>query len=142
LSEGSSIARVFQEQIKHIIVQTKKEVFTNESFTDACARILAVCTKLSYLNMNQWINSKRVQLSLCDRSANVCCSAHLRTLYINVATFNDCLDLLDGRLDQLSSFTVYIKSVERSPTIADNQVGIVNTKSNLSPLNIVHFSFV
>jgi hypothetical protein len=140
LLEGSSIARLFQEQITHIIVKTRNEVFTNELFTDACARVLAICTNLSYLNMNQWIKGTRSRLLLRDRPLNIC-SSHLRTLSINVETFDDCLCLLDGRLDQLSSFTVNIHSIKRSPMIDDNQVGILYIKYNLSAIKIVNIQY-
>ncbi len=37
--------------------------------------------------------------------------------------FDDCRRLLDGRLNQLSSFTVNIYYIEISSQFADNQVG-------------------
>ena len=117
LLEGSSIARLFREQIRRITVRTENEALTNKSFTDVIARILAICTNLSYLNVNQRKEGNCAKLSLRDRSWNICCSSHLRTLLINVVTFDDYLSLLDDHLEQLSSFTVQVASITRSAVI-------------------------
>ena len=117
------MAHLFQEQITHITVKTNNIVSTCPSFTDTCARILAICTNLSYLNMNQWIDKNCAVLSLHDRPPNICFSSHLRTLFINVETFDDCLCLLDGRLQQLSTFIVRIYSMNTNSSVVHNSVG-------------------
>lgn len=128
LLEGSSVAHLFQEQITHITIKTNNDILTYQSLTDTCARILAICKKLSYLDMNQWIKENCAALSLCDRPPNICFSSHLRTLSINVKIFDDCLCLLDGRLEQLYSFTVNIQFIKRLTTITDSQVCILYLK--------------
>ncbi|CAF1099572.1 unnamed protein product [Rotaria sordida] len=137
LTEGSPIARLFREQIRSITVMTTNEVFTNESFTDTCERILAICINLFRLNMNRWIKGDSAQLSLRHRSPNICCSSYLHTLSINVKSFDDCLCLLDGRLYQLSSFAVNINSIKRSPIITDSQKVLSNLKE-FSLTSIMH----
>jgi hypothetical protein len=106
-------------------------------FTNACASILAIYTKLSYLNINQSVKTRRSKLSFWDRPSNYFSSSHLSTLIFDVERFDDCLYLLDGRFDQLSSFTVNIRSIERSLMIVENEVGIIYIKTICLLSNII-----
>ncbi|CAF1119132.1 unnamed protein product [Rotaria sordida] len=105
-----------------------RDLTEESSIAHTCSNILVICTKLSYLNINQPVKSNHAKLSLWDRSSNVCYSLHLRTLIIDVKHFDDCLHLLDGRLEQLSSFTVNIHSIERFSMIDNNQKIVSNLK--------------
>ncbi|CAF0855047.1 unnamed protein product [Adineta steineri] len=78
--------------------------------------------------MNQWLVTKHSYLSIRDQSSNVCFSSNLHTLFINVDTFDDCLCLLDGRLEQLCSFTVRINCIRRSRMNNNNQKILSNLK--------------
>ncbi|CAF3544951.1 unnamed protein product [Rotaria sp. Silwood1] len=137
LTEESPIACLLQKQIRDITVMTTHEVFTNELFTNTCVRILAICTNLFHLNMNRWIKGDTTQLSLCQQPLNICCSSRLRNLSIKVETFDDCLCLLDGRLDNLSSFTVNINFIKRSSIFADSQKVLSNLKE-FSLTSVMH----
>jgi hypothetical protein len=50
LLEESPIAHLLRKQITHIIFEIREEIFSSLRYTDACAGIFAMCTKLSYLN--------------------------------------------------------------------------------------------
>ena len=78
---------------------------------------------LLYLDMNQSNMRRHSRLTFNDRSRNLYYSSNLHTLFVNVKTFDDCLFLLDGRLKNLSSLTVRVSLIERSPTITDSHVG-------------------
>jgi hypothetical protein len=73
-------------------------------------------------------NSKCTELSFFHVPSNTCYSSQIRFLYVNVSLFDDCLCLLDGRLNQLSSLTIYIKSIERFSIITTNMVNKMNLK--------------
>ena len=49
-------------------------------------------------------------------------SSTLIKLKINVATFRDCLILLDGRLESLSTFIVNVSSIRNAIIVADRAV--------------------
>ncbi|CAF1180627.1 unnamed protein product [Adineta steineri] len=128
LTDESPISHLFQQQIRHLTITSEKEICTSRSFTDVCIRILAMCRNLSYLNMNQWLITNQAYLSIRYRPPNVCFSPNLHTLSINVIDFDDCLRLLDGRLEQLRSFTVRIYSIKRSMVDNNNQKILFNLK--------------
>jgi hypothetical protein len=112
------IARLFKSQIKIIHVANTKSQTTNELFTDACVRIFELCTNLIELDIGR-VQSK---LSIYNRPPNTCLSSNLSVLSVTVTNFDDCLCLLDGRLDQLFSFSVQIDSIDITPSVIDNVV--------------------
>jgi hypothetical protein len=129
LLENSSISGLLGNQLTHITVVIRKITCSGIFFTNTCARILAMYTKLSYLNINQAVKSHRTKLSSWDQPRNFFCSSHLRTLIYDAERFDDCLYLLNGRFDQLSSFTVNIRSIERSSLFDQDQVVILYIKT-------------
>ena len=100
----------------------RKKKSPYESLTDGCTLIFALSKKLVSFDMNQFTASEQAQLLLRNRPSTTCCSSQLRSLFLNLATFDDCLCLLDDRLTQLSSLTVNVKSIERSSTIPSDTV--------------------
>ncbi len=61
-------------------------------------------------------------LSLCNLPSTTFYSSILTHLYIHVETFDDCLYLLDDRLERLTTFSVTIYSIDNSSTIVHNMV--------------------
>jgi len=121
--EESLTAHLLKEQIKSMTVKIRNEMFNDESYTDVYERILSNCPKCSYLDMDQSGAIRYYRLSFEDRSRKICYSSYLHTLFIYVKTFDDCLILLDGRLNNLSSLTVRMSRIETSPIITDSCVG-------------------
>jgi len=111
---------LFKEQITYINVVNTTSETSNELFTDSCARIFALCTKLIELNAGGiGIHAK---LSIYNRLPNTCLSSNLFVLSITVTSFDDCLCLLDGRLNKLVSFSVKIYFIDDTPSMVDNTV--------------------
>ncbi|CAF5058439.1 unnamed protein product, partial [Rotaria sp. Silwood1] len=61
-------------------------------------------------------------LSFVDLPSNTFVSSNLTKLRITVDSFGDCLRLLDGRLNQLSTFIVIIVNVKDSSSTEFNSV--------------------
>jgi hypothetical protein len=66
-----SVDRLFQEQITHITIKIREVFFSDTIFTFTCAKILAMCTKLSYLNINQPIEFNYGKLSLWIQNSDI-----------------------------------------------------------------------
>jgi hypothetical protein len=92
---------------------------------------LTVCKELQYLELKNLTGSD-CTLSLSNFSTNTCFSPILRYLIIDLSTFDDCLYLLDGRLNQLSTFIVEIDDINASSLDIDNTV-------NQSYLKKIHY---
>jgi len=125
--DDSSVARLFKEQIKTLILIPSycKTASLMELFTEACARIIDLCQNLMYLDVNRSSHNDSARLSICNLPRTTFFSSTLVILYANVANFDDCLCLLDGRLTQLTEFIVDIKSIDTSSLDIDNTV-IIN----------------
>jgi len=117
---------LLKEQITTLYLYTKKDT-TIELFTEACVRLLTVCKKLETLTFK---NSNNIQLPLSNFSTSTCLSSTLCYLNIDLSNFDDCLYLLDGRLNQLSTFIIEIVEINTSSLDIDNTVNISYLKEN------------
>ncbi len=52
-------------------------------------------------------------------------SSTLSTLNINVETFDDCLYLLDGRLQCLSTLIIHVENISFTSSTVDDAVSII-----------------
>ena len=84
--------------------------------------IFNVCTNLLYFDFNRWNVNENSRLSLCNPLSTTCYSSTLVFLSANVSTFDDCLCLFDGRLNQLSQLIINIHSINTSAFTIDNTV--------------------
>ena len=66
-------------------------------------------------------------LSFVDLSSTSFTSSKLTKLSVIVDSFADCVCLLDGRLNQLSKFTVVIANVKDHPSVQFNPVNSTET---------------
>ncbi|CAF1321852.1 unnamed protein product [Adineta steineri] len=73
--------------------------------------ILSLCQRLTNLNFCQLFSYRNSFISLFNLPETSCSYSTLIELKINVATFNDCLYLLDGRFDSLSKLTINVKRI-------------------------------
>ena len=115
---GSSINRLFKNQIKIIHVINTQSQTSDELFTYTCFRILALCDNLIELDVGN-VQSK---LLISKRSIYTFWFSKLTFLSVTVACFDDCLYLLDSPLDQLSSFSVKIDFINEISSAIDNLV--------------------
>jgi hypothetical protein len=74
-------------------------------------RIFALFTNLKDLDFGQSIKWLYPMLAFNDLSGKSCFSSTIVNLRIDVETFNECLNLLDGRLGQLRTFIVRINII-------------------------------
>ncbi|CAF4111412.1 unnamed protein product, partial [Adineta steineri] len=84
--------------------------------------------RLTHLKIKDSSITAYPDLLSSDLQSNIFSSSILTELCINVPTFNDCLYLLDGRLNQLNSFTVRIYDVDAPSSIIHNQNNLFQLK--------------
>ena len=90
--------------------------------TNVFIKLLDFFENLNYLScIGSFVTGNPV-LSFIDLPSTTFVSSNLTKLCITVDNFGDCLCLLDGRLNQLSSFTVHIYSINRSSRNTVNMV--------------------
>ena len=120
LIDGSSIACLFKEQVKCLHAVNVKRESNSELFTDTLIRIFALCKNLIELDVGgTGVNSL---LSMSSQPLHTCFSSSLAYLCVKVANFDDCLCLLDGRLDKLTAFSVKINSIGETRSSVNNTV--------------------
>ncbi|CAF1116686.1 unnamed protein product [Adineta steineri] len=84
--------------------------------------------KLTHLKIKDSSITAYPSVLLSNLPSNIFSSSTLTELCIYVPTFNDCLCLLDGRLNQLNSFTVRICDVDAPSSINHNQNNLLRLK--------------
>jgi hypothetical protein len=94
-----------------------------DTLSDIFALILSLCKRLIKLNFSQL--SHRLTLCTFELSSTNCKSSTLTVLKMNVVTFDDCLYLLDGRFNCLSSLIINVKSIICTSGTIDNTVSII-----------------
>jgi hypothetical protein len=93
-----------------------------ETLSNIFGLILNLCKRLISINFCQ-LHYRRT-ICTFDLSMN-CMSSTLTKLKINVKTFDDCLYLLDGRLDTLSKLIIHVKRISHTSRIIDNTVSVI-----------------
>ncbi|CAF4241865.1 unnamed protein product [Rotaria sp. Silwood2] len=109
-ADGSPVFHIFNKKIQSLVItmignetQTSKSDFVTSIFTI----VLTVFNNLLYLNCDPFAESDLRRQSFYDKTPTFF-SSTLLELHINVASLNECLYLLDGRLNQLHTFYVDI----------------------------------
>ena len=103
---------------------------TAENYTrNVYAHILTFFKNLKHLSVLETLVSSYRGMSLYDLPSTTFFSSTLTHLCINVNTFDDCLYLLDGRLQQLSTFIVRIYYIDDSSLIVHNTVSSSYSKN-------------
>lgn len=90
--------------------------------TNVYAHMLAFFENLKHLSIVRSSTNDYPPLSLSDVSSTTFSSAILTQLCVNISNFDDCLSLLDGRLEQLSSLIVKIPYITSFSSIVQNTV--------------------
>ncbi|CAF1502373.1 unnamed protein product [Adineta steineri] len=129
---NESIRAIFEVQITNLILVNDDPYEMADSFknytTNIYAHILSFFKNLKKLNVVESTDEPYPPLSLCDLSLNTFSSSILTHLYINVYTMNDCLYLLDGRLQQLTTLSVHVHIIDDSSTIVHSKDILPNLK--------------
>jgi hypothetical protein len=93
-----------------------------QTLSNIFALVLHSCKRLISINFCQ-LNCRKTMCTF-DLSTN-CMSSTLTILKINVETFNDCLYLLDGRLDSLSKLIIYVEIISYKSGTLNNMVSVI-----------------
>ncbi|CAF1323765.1 unnamed protein product [Adineta ricciae] len=109
-----------RRQITNLVLVSDDKNDQIDSLKDYTRSVYGYMLKF-FENLKEFTMIKSVvpypRLSLYDFLPNLFSSSTLTDLCINVANFDDCLCLLDGRLKQLSNLSVNIDSMEKSRII-------------------------
>jgi hypothetical protein len=89
------------------------------------ASILSLCEKLTVLNFDDIFPIETYPAPILLLPANFTSSTLIK-LKINVAGFSDCLRLLDGRLDSLSTLIINVSDYFIMPNRIDATVSIIS----------------
>ncbi|CAF3663043.1 unnamed protein product [Rotaria sp. Silwood1] len=125
LTNNTILRKLLKEQITclKIDVKDKPTKPSPETFSVILAFILCVCKRLIKLNFCQSYHRSTFctfELSLTNFKSSI-----LTTLKINVKTFDDCLYLLDGRFNCLSTLIIDVKIIADTLGTIDNTVSII-----------------
>ena len=114
------------KQITHLIIDiTKTTELCSETFRKMFAIVLALCGRLTVLNFCDVFPTRKCSISLFPLESTDYISSTLGNLKINVGTFDDCLVLLDGRFESLSTFIVNVSSIRNSIIDVDRAVSTI-----------------
>ncbi|CAF2981627.1 unnamed protein product, partial [Rotaria sp. Silwood2] len=112
----------FKKQITDLTVvnDSRREVGTIDQTTNVYIKLLDFFENLNYFScIGTFINGNPV-LSFIDLPSTTFVSLNLTKLCITVDNFGDCLCLLDGRLNQLSTFIIIIVNVKDNSSMEFN----------------------
>ncbi|CAF1579846.1 unnamed protein product [Rotaria sp. Silwood1] len=113
---------IFKNQILSLVIKLddKKQPFIRNILTHIFRYILTMFTNLCYLNFQaSSIYSQQISFDTLPRKPIF--SSTLLKLHVNLENFNDCLYLLDGRLNQLHTFYVNISIINSYRTIINKE---------------------
>ena len=128
--DDSSLRCLFKQQLTKLdllnfdrqrLVGSLKEYSTN-----VYVHILSYCEKLEHFNVIQTPTGFYPSLSVRYLSSSAFASSILTHLSIKVATFTDCLCLLDGRLKQLQTFIADVHLMTTDFSLVHNMVSMIH----------------
>ena len=87
--------------------------------------ILSLCKRLTILNIGDIFPISKLSFSVTHLRGETWMYSNLVKLKINVPFFNDCLYLLDGRLDSLSTLIINVNTIYEVPGLTVNIVSLI-----------------
>ncbi|CAF3983473.1 unnamed protein product [Rotaria sordida] len=122
LTSDVIFCRILSDQITHLKVKIKGDIvvkLSNGNEQNLFTLILFLCKHLTDLTISQWFRS-----SLTDSTFNLTLmcpgSLTLTKMKINVNTFDDCLYILNGYFECLSTLIIDIYKISESTSNIDN----------------------
>jgi hypothetical protein len=124
IKDDAILRRLLTDQITQLKVDTYVEIreTSDGNELNMFPMILSICKRLCDLTFNQCIFDKNLLVSIFNLPTTSCVSSTLTKLNINVNTFDDCLYLLHGRLENLSTLIIDISEINESSLNKDNTV--------------------
>ncbi len=124
--DASPFIDIFKKQITHLIIpisDIESSLSPISLSINFYARIFSLFVNLINLDFGPISTRRRYpKLTINDVSLKICFSSSIVNLRIGVETFDDCLYLLDGRLNQLRTFTVRVDNIRASSMIINTMV--------------------
>ncbi len=126
IKDDTVLRRLLTDQITQLNVNTYVEITetSDRNELNMFPMILSICKRLCDLIFNQRILDKKLLVSIFNLPTTSCISSTLTKLNIHVNTFDDCLYLLDGRLECLSTLIIDIHTITKSSLNKHNTVSI------------------
>ncbi|CAF2941813.1 unnamed protein product [Rotaria sp. Silwood2] len=120
LTNNTILRKLLNEQITCLTIDVKDKPTepSSETLWVIFTLILSLCKQLNKLNFCQFDN--RSTFRIFDLSSTNFKSSTLTELKINVETFDDCLYLLDGRFNCLSTLIINIEIISFTSGTIDN----------------------
>ena len=131
--------RIFKEQISHIVVTVvdKSESVPLEDMTmNVYMRIFNLFRNLTHLEFAIKGGYQYPPLSIDELPSTVCFPSTIVHLSIKVLDLEDCLCLLDGRLNQLHTFIVEVYYINPVIDTLDNTVRRINISNWIRPSSV------
>ncbi|CAF4235431.1 unnamed protein product, partial [Rotaria sp. Silwood2] len=118
------------DQIKGLTVHIylDKGELSDELETRIFAAILFYCRYLTDLTFSQTFSSNYLSFAFCDSLLGLPLSLTLTNLTIKVNHFNDCLYLLNGCLQSLSTLIIRIKKINHPSSSINNKEKLCKLK--------------
>jgi hypothetical protein len=136
--DKSIFRQIFKYQITKLILQNKdykldyERILLKDYTADVYAPILTFFENLKHFNiLPSSVFDDYIPLSICDLPSTTFSSSILTELCIDVNNFDDCLYLLDGRLKQLTIFTVRIYHIDNHSSIVHKIVSFFFDRTTL-----------
>ncbi|CAF1121085.1 unnamed protein product [Adineta steineri] len=120
---------IYQITHLHIDIQTDKiPKILSKISSNILILILSLCQRLIKLNFCQVFSYRNSFIPICKLPKTCFTYSTLIELKINVATFNDCLRLLDGRFDSLSKLTINVREIKYERKEINNETKLPKLK--------------
>ncbi|CAF4336987.1 unnamed protein product, partial [Adineta steineri] len=136
------LLNLLTHQITHLNIDIQSDEIPkllSKTSSDIFVMILSLCQRLIKLNFGQLFSYRNSFLLIYKLPKTCYTYSSLIELKINVATFNACLCLLDGRFDSLSKLTINVREVKCGPRRINNKTKLPKLKYfSLTSFNIIH----
>jgi hypothetical protein len=125
--DNSIFRDLLAKQIVHLNIFNIKT--TVDDFGRTLAKIflliLSLCKKLTVLNIGDIFPTSKCSFTIAFLRSETWMYSNLIKLKINVPLFHDCLYLLDGRLDSLSTLIVNVNKIHGIAPLTVNIVSLI-----------------
>ncbi|CAF3999621.1 unnamed protein product [Adineta steineri] len=131
LTDYSVLRDLLTHQITHLNIDFQTDEIPkilSKISLDILIMILSLCQRLIKLNFCQVFSYRNSFLSIYKLPQTSCSYSSLIELKINVATFNDCLRLLNRRFDSLSKLTINVREIKYERKQINNKTKLPKLK--------------
>ncbi len=115
------------KQITHLSIDIKEPIdLVSKTVPKIFGLILSLCKRLSVLNFCNVFLTRNWPTSVFELPPESYMSSTLIKLNVNVTTFADCLYLLDGRFDSLSTLIINVGHIFNPIKDIGSRVSIIS----------------